>query len=125
MFYPDSKPAVSPSAVQNSSTNAETSSSPYNITQLQQMNNGAISGLNYQHQALASYHQTVPRSDSVVKVESPENLTAHAQYAAPSPGKHHSGLENEHLQSLPHSINNMGLSSNEAGAMGTVSVGAS
>lgn len=87
------------------------------------MNNGAISGLAYQQ--LQSYHQPVPRSDPTVKVESPENLTAHAQYGTPSPGKHHSGLENEHLQSIPHSINSMGLASNDTGALGTVSVGAS
>lgn len=89
------------------------------------MNNSALSGLSYQHQAMSSYHQTVPRSDAVVKVENPENLTAHAQYGTPSPGQHHSGLENEHMQSLPHSINNIGLSSNDAGSLGTVSVGAS
>mgnify|MGYP000216968495 FL=1 len=121
-IFLESKPALSPpSSITNSSVNHETISNSYAMTQLQQMNPAAIPGLNYSH--MPAYHPGLARSDPSIKVETPENLTAHAQYGTPSPGKHH--LENEHMQSIPHSINSMGLPSNEAGGLGPVSVGAS
>lgn len=83
------------------------------------MSNGGI----YPLAPMASYHHTGQRSDSGIKVESPENLSGHAQYNTPSPGKH-SGLEPE--QPYSHSVSSMGITSNDPpGALGTVSVGAS
>ncbi|XP_045181183.2 transcription factor GATA-4-like isoform X2 [Mercenaria mercenaria] len=117
----DIKPSDSPS---NNNNNTEQSPSPYSLTSLPPMNNGGISNMMLPHASIASYHSTGQRSDSGIKVESPENLSGHAQYNTPSPGKHHSGLEQE--QPYSHSVSSMGITSNETtAALGTVSVGAS
>ncbi|KAH3709144.1 hypothetical protein DPMN_068605 [Dreissena polymorpha] len=114
----DSKPVSSPGGVSNHNTSVDSNHNPYSMTTLPSMNSGGISGMTYQHQSLPSYPSV--RSDSVpVKVESPENLSAPAHYGSPSPGKHHSGLDNEHMHGHSHSINSMGLSQND-----TLSVGA-
>lgn len=114
----DLKGSDSPS---NNNNNNEQSSSPYNLTQLPSMNNGGIS--NFSLAPMTSYHPSGQRSEPGVKVESPENLSGHAQYNTPSPGKH-SGLEPE--QPYSHSVSSMGITSNEtSGGLGTVSVGAS
>lgn len=107
-----------------STSNTEQSSSPYNLTSLPSMNNGGVSGLMLPHASIASYHSTGQRSDSNIKIESPENLTAHAQYSSPSPVRHHSVPEQE--QHYSHSVSTMGITSGDSsGALGTVSVGAS
>lgn len=88
------------------------------------MNNGGVSGMMLPHASIASYHTTGQRSDSNVKIESPENLTAHAQYSSPSPGRHHTVLEPE--QHYSHSVSSMGITSGDtSGALGPVSVGVS
>ena len=106
----------------NNNTGAVDSNS-YSLTSLPSLNNGGISGLNF---PLPTYQSLSTRPDSgSIKVESPENLSAHAQYGTPSPGNHHSGIEHEHLQGHSHSINSMGISQSESGNLGPVSVGAS
>ncbi|XP_060608116.1 transcription factor GATA-4-like isoform X1 [Ruditapes philippinarum] len=116
----DIKPSDSPS---NNNNNTEQSSSPYNLTSLPPMNNGGIPGMMLP-QSLATYHSAGQRSDSNIKVETPENLSGHAQYSTSSPGKHHSSLDQD--QHYSHSVSSMGLTSNDTSAsLGTVSVGAS
>lgn len=120
LYFSDIKPSDSPS---NNNNNTEQSSSPYSLTSLPPMNNGAIPSMMLP-QSLATYHSASQRSDSNIKVEAPENLSGHAQYNTSSPGKHHSGIEQE--QHYSHSVSSMGLTSNETPApLGTVSVGAS
>ena len=112
------KPADSTSPITNT---ADSSSGGYGMTSLSSMNNGLM----IPHPSLASYAVQSQRSDSIVKVESAENLTAHAHYGSSSPTKHHPGLENEHLHHHAHSISSMNLTSGDSNTLGQVSVGAS
>ena len=89
------------------------------------MNNAnGVSGLMLPH-SMSQYQVPVQRSDPLVKVESPENLSAHAHYSTASPGKQHSGLENEQYHTHAHSVSALGLTSGETNTLGQVSVGAS
>lgn len=111
----------------NNNNNPDQSSSPYTLTSLPPMNNGGVPGLMLPHAPMGSYHTQGQgqRQDSNIKVETPENLTAHVQYSSqPSPGKHHASIDTD--QAYSHSVNALGLAPNDSSAnLGTVSVGAS
>ncbi|XP_052761433.1 transcription factor GATA-4-like isoform X2 [Mya arenaria] len=114
----DSKPVSSENILTSHSESVDSNANTYNLTSLPPMNSAAIAGLNF---PISTYPTISSRPDSgSIKVESPENLSAHAQYGTSSP-KHQSGMGNEHLQGHSHSINSIGISQNDAGGLGNIS----
>nr|UJP31515.1 putative GATA binding protein 4 [Macoploma tenta] len=104
---------------------SDPSPSPYSLSSLTSLSNGALPGIMLPHASMTSSHASMTSYPvhGNVKVESPENLTSHTQYNAPSPAKHHD-MENSHSHMHAHA-HGMGLTSGDAGTLGQVSVGAS
>ena len=92
------------------------------MTSLSAINNGGVSNLMLSSAPLTSY-SSAGRSDPMIKVESPENLSSHVHYNSASPPRPHSGLDNERLHGHP--VGNMSLTSGDSPSLGQVSVGAS
>lgn len=63
------------------------------------------------------------RSDPMIKVESPENLSAHVNYSSATSPRPHSGLDSDRLHGHP--VGSMTLASGDSPSLGQVSVGAS
>ena len=118
-LFSDVKPTSSPAPI---SSPGEPSSSPYHMTSLSAINNGGVSNLMLSSAPLTSY-SSAGRSDPMIKVESPENLSSHVHYNSASPPRPHSGLDNERLHGHP--VGAMSLTSGDSPSLGQVSVGAS
>ena len=68
-------------------------------------------------------YSSLGRSDPMIKVESPENLSAHVHYNSSTPPRPHSGLDSDRLH--VHPVGSMSLTPGESSSLGQVSVGAS
>ena len=92
------------------------------MTSLSSINNGGVSGLMLPNAPMTSY-SNMGRSDPMIKVESPENLSAHVHYNSASPPRPHSGYDSERVHGHP--VGSITHTSGESPSLGQVSVGAS